>query len=212
MVNAGHRLEPSRREEVESPLYQSVCPELREVVLETLSFSHILQAQANRAQKLDPQAFQSTLIYVGYRLIEVELSHQAPTANTSLDILIQLAMIGFQNTFWLGLGRKLFTVPLLAQRFRSAAQTIISDNHIPPQKIVLFWALFMGRISLLTKAEDLWIVPKLKTLTMELELHTWTEASIALSVFPWVKVVHDAPGERFWNVTLACVTSALKSS
>ncbi|KAI3326228.1 hypothetical protein HD806DRAFT_532877 [Xylariaceae sp. AK1471] len=196
------RPESSEHEEAESVLYQSVCAELRKVVLDTLSLSYILRDQADRVQRLDPQAFQSTLIYVGYRLIEVDLSHRGSVVGTNLNILIQLAMIGFQNTFWLGIGRKLIAFPVLADRFRSAAQNIYED-HRPPQRTVVFWALLIGRMSLLTNADDLWVVPKLKTLTRQLELCTWSEASDALDAFPWVKAVHDAPGELFWNATLA---------
>ncbi|KAI0879096.1 hypothetical protein GGS24DRAFT_440742 [Hypoxylon argillaceum] len=198
---------PEHREQAEavlikSVLYQSVCAELREVVLDVLRFSCILD-QASRGHKLDPPAYQTTLVYISYRLLETKL----PPASSETDhdhdfnILIQLALIGFQNTFCFGIGRKLITFPLLVEDFRSVAQTISEDDK--SRKMVVFWALLMGRVSSLTKNDDLWFIPKFKALANELGFRTWPEVSNALCAFPWVKIAHDAQGEEFWNTATA---------
>jgi hypothetical protein len=142
-------------------------------------------------------AFQSTLIYVAYRLVETELPHHG------FDKLIQLALVGFQNTFWVGIGPKLITFPLMAECFRSVARIICNGEETRPRQTIVFWALLMGRISLLSEVDDLWLLPRLKTLAKALELRTWREASDALHAFPWVKALHDALGEAVWNATLA---------
>ncbi len=185
---------------VESILYQSVSAELSEIVLDVLRFSHLLD-QASRANKLDSVAYQCTLTYVGYRLLEIKLPRYDSRAATSFDTLVQLALTGFQNTFCFGLGRKIMTFPLVVERFISAAQTIREDNK--SQQMVVFWALLMGRVSALTRDDDFWLVPRLKALAHELGLRTWPEASNALRAFPWVKAAHEAQGERFWNTKLA---------
>ncbi|KAJ8126663.1 hypothetical protein O1611_g6976 [Lasiodiplodia mahajangana] len=83
----------------------------------------------------------------------------------------------------------------------SIAQTI--SEHDRSRKMIVFWALMMGRISSLTKGDDLWLIPKLKILAHELELRTWPLVRDVLREFPWVKVSHEAQGEAFWNTTLA---------
>ncbi|KAJ2984646.1 hypothetical protein NUW58_g5947 [Xylaria curta] len=199
LVNSMLRLEPRSHQEaglIESVMYQSVCADLREVVLDVLHFSRTFN-QANYAHKLDPEAYQSTLVYIGYRLLETDPSHQDSEINTNLDILARLAMIGFLSTFCFGIGRKLLPFPLLAEQFGSVARTICEGNRT--QKLVIFWALIMGRISALAASDDLWLAQKLKGLANELELHAWPEVSNALRIFPWVEASHEAQGEKFWN-------------
>jgi hypothetical protein len=169
-------------------------------VLDLLRFSHILD-QANRGHKLDPQAYQTTLVYIGYRLLEIKLPLHSSETDHNFNILTRLAMIGFQNTFCFGIGRKLITFPPLVENFRSVAQTVFEDNR--SRKMVIFWALLIGRVSSLTKGDDLWLIPKLNTLARELGLRTWPEVSDALHAFPWVQVAHEAQGEAFWNTALA---------
>ncbi|KAI1422940.1 hypothetical protein F5Y12DRAFT_760081 [Xylaria sp. FL1777] len=184
----------------ESILYQSVSPELSEVVLDILRFSCILD-QASRAHKLDSVAYQCTLFYVGYRLLEIKPRHCGSGAGTSLDTLVHLAMIGFLNTFCFGVGRKIMIFPFVVERFRSIAQTISEDNA--PRLMVVFWALLMGKVSALTRDDDSWLVPKLKTLAGALGLRTWPQVSRALRAFPWVEAAHGAKGQEFWDTKLA---------
>ncbi|KAI1283998.1 hypothetical protein F5Y07DRAFT_348408 [Xylaria sp. FL0933] len=196
-------LEPCKQGEAEaheSILYNSVSAELSDVVLETLRFAQLLN-RASRAQKLDSVAYQCTLLYIGYRLLEIKPSRYGSDADADFNLLVQLALTGFQNTFCFGIGRKIMTFPLLIERFRSVAQTIHGTNG--PQQMIVVWALLMGRVSALTRDDDFWLVPKLKTLVNELGLRTWSEVSHALCQFPWVKATHEAPGEEFWNTKLA---------
>lgn len=109
--------EPYRLEEAElfeSALHQSVCVGLREVVLDFLRLSHILNEASLRHNKLDPAAYQSTLMYLGYRLLETKCPRHNSEANTNFHILVRLAMAGFYNTFCFGLDRKLITFPPLS--------------------------------------------------------------------------------------------------
>ncbi|KAF2967755.1 hypothetical protein GQX73_g5833 [Xylaria multiplex] len=191
---------PQEAELTTSILYLSVGPELRDAVLDSLRLSYVLD-RASRKRKLDPTVFQTTLIYVGYRLLETKLLHHGFRVGTTFDILVQLAMIGFQNTFCFGIGRKLVIFPLLVEQFRSVARTISENNR--PRQMVVFWALLIGKVSSLTLGEDSWLVPKLKTLANELGFRTWPEVSNALRAFPWVKAAHEAQGEEFWNTKLA---------
>ncbi|KAI8953458.1 hypothetical protein F4801DRAFT_115965 [Xylaria longipes] len=197
-------LEPRRLEEAElfgSVLHQSVCVDLREVVLDFLRLSRILD-QANRGHdKLDVPAYQSTLMYVGYRLLETKCPHHDSEVNTNFDILVWLALVGFNNTFCFGLDRKLMTFPPVMEQFTSVAQTICENDR--PRQMVVFWALLMGKISSLTVGDETWLVTKLKALANDLELRTWSEVSNALRTFPWVKATHEVQGEKFWNRTLA---------
>lgn len=200
LINPSNRVEPSSHEGFKTILYQSVCTELRSVVLDTLSLTQVLREQENRDPRLDPAAFQSTIIYVGHRMIESDLFYLDFTIDNSFDKLVQLALIGFQNTFWLGIGRKLVRFSLLIERFRAVAQSIY--QHDRNRRKVVFWALFMGRLSLVGKPDDSWLIPKLKILAEQLELRTWPEVSGTLKEFPWVMALHDPPGVRLWNAII----------
>ncbi|KAI0861559.1 hypothetical protein F4860DRAFT_162670 [Xylaria cubensis] len=196
-------LEPRRLEEAElfgSVLPQSVCIDLREVVLDCLRLSRILNQAYHGHNKLDSAAYQSTLVYVGYRLLETN-PRQDSKIDTNFDVLVRLAMIGFHNTFSCGLGRKLIVFPPVIEQFTSAAQAIYETNRA--RQMVVFWALLMGKISSLTIGDETWLVANLKILADDLELRTWPEVSNALQGFPWVKATHEAQAEKFWNRTLA---------
>lgn len=193
LLDPGDQLESN---ESKSILCQSLCAELYVAALETLRFSQILRDQETRAVKLDPQAFQATLMYVGYRLLEVQL----PSAvDTTFDVLMHVALMAFHNTFLVGISHTMITFPVLTAHFRSAARNL-SEHHARRHRMVVLWALLMGRISLLAAADDdVWLVPKLKTLAVELELWTWAEVRIALDEFPWVQAAHDETGRIFWD-------------
>ncbi|TRX95173.1 hypothetical protein FHL15_003865 [Xylaria flabelliformis] len=203
LMNSWDGLEPRRLEEAElfrSVLPQSVCIDLREVVLDCLRLSRILNQANHGHNKLDPAAYQSTLVYVGYRLLETN-PRQDSKIDTNFDILVRLAMIGFHNTFCFGLGRKLVVFPPVIEQFTSAARAIYETNRA--RQMVVFWALLMGKISSLTTGDETWLVANLKTLADDLELRTWSEVSNALQAFPWVKATHEAQAEKFWDGTLA---------
>ncbi|GAW18060.1 hypothetical protein ANO14919_075300 [Xylariales sp. No.14919] len=196
--------EPYKHKDAEladSILYLSVCPELCGVVLDILRFSHVLD-QASRADKLDPAAYQTTLIYVGYRLLETKLPRYVSGANTNFDVLVHLALTGFHNTFCFGVGRKLLRFPFLMERFELAARAISISDGDRSRQMVIFWVLLVGRLSSLTHGDDLWLVSKLKALASELGVRTWPEVSNALRSFPWVKAAHEAQGEEFWNTEI----------
>ncbi|KAI0479665.1 hypothetical protein F4859DRAFT_444171 [Xylaria cf. heliscus] len=204
LVHSRDCLVPRKLEEAElfeSVLSQSVCVTLREVVFDFLRFSHILnQATYGDNNKLDPATYQSTLMYVGYRLLETQCPRHDSEVDTNFDTLVRLAMAGFYNTFCFGLDRKLMTFPPLIKQFTSVAQTICESDR--SRQMVVFWALLMGNISSLITGDDAWLVANLKTLANDLELRTWSEVSNALRTFPWVKATHEAPGQKLWNKVL----------
>jgi hypothetical protein len=199
LITPSNHLEPSGHEYSKTILYQLVCAELHSVVLDIFNLTQVMRDQENRDPKLDPATFQSTIIYVGYRMIESDLFFQDFTIDNSFGKLIQLALIGFQNTFWLGIGRKLVKFPLLMERFKTAAQS--TCQHDRDRLKVVFWALFMGQLSLVAKP-DSWLIPKLKTLAEQLELRTWPEVSETLEEFPWVRALHGPPGKKLWNAVI----------
>ncbi|KAI1816352.1 hypothetical protein GGS20DRAFT_538637 [Poronia punctata] len=200
VINRNNCLGPPEPEIAISALYQSAGAGLRGVVTDALNLTHLLREQENRIRKLEPAAFQSTIIYFGYRLIEIDLFHQDFTADNSFDKLIHLALIGFMNTFWLGIGWQIVKFPLMMERFRQAAQYSLSPC-LNGQKTLL-WALFIGRMSLATTADDSWMIPKIRMLADQLRLRSWPEVSGILQEFPWVNVVHQGPGQKLWDIAI----------
>ncbi|KAI8624431.1 hypothetical protein F5Y19DRAFT_314858 [Xylariaceae sp. FL1651] len=192
---------PRQNKGTEPILYQSVCVKLRDVIVDTLELSHILQEQENRTPKLDMLAFQSTIINLGYQLIEIDLTHHSSDVSISIDNLVHLALISFLITLWVGIGRKLISFPFVAESFRLAARTIRKEGQFRPG--ILLWVLFMGKLAVFTQDDDLWLIPTMKKLTAELELRTWHEAKQVLHQFPWVKTLHNREGKIFWNYALA---------
>ncbi|KAI0972163.1 hypothetical protein F4678DRAFT_429486 [Xylaria arbuscula] len=209
LIHPRSRLGPRKSSEdelVESILYRSVSAQLSDVVLENLRFSDLLD-QASREYKLDSMTYQCTLLYVGYRLLETKLP---PSNSTSLDSLVLLALTGFQNTFCFGLGCKLMAFPRVIDRFRSVAQTLRVDSQ--SQQMVVLWALLMGRVSALVRDDDeLWFIPKIKSLADALGLRAWANVSGLLAGFPWVKAAHEIQGRDFWNAKIAHLSRPLES-
>ncbi|KAI1362557.1 hypothetical protein F5Y08DRAFT_311640 [Xylaria arbuscula] len=187
-----------------SILYQSVSAELGEIVLEALRLTRILHEASRRADKLDSIAYQCTHVYIGYRLLEMELDHESGE-DTSLDVLVHSALTGFLNTFCFGLGGKFLAFPLVMERFRSVARSIRGDSR--SQQMVLLWALLIGRTSSLVSDGETWLVERLRTLAHDLELRSWSEVRDALCTFPWVRSWHDAQGERFWRAEIEGVVT-----
>ncbi|KAI1260932.1 hypothetical protein F5Y18DRAFT_217823 [Xylariaceae sp. FL1019] len=199
-----HYLIPNLREylqkrEFEPILYQSAYAGLREVSLDIIGLAHVLRDQEGRRQKLDVFSFQGTMVSLGYRLLEAGYAPNDPNVITTLDDLIYLSLMSFLITTWIGVGRKIIMFPTLFESFRLTAQNICVDTE-PGE--VLLWAFIIGRVSVLSKTDDTWLIPKVRKVAQKLKLHSWAETTEILNNFPWIKALHNKEGQSFWYAVM----------
>ncbi|KAI0147002.1 hypothetical protein GGR57DRAFT_281483 [Xylariaceae sp. FL1272] len=176
-------------------LCKSVCLRLREVIIDIIGLAHVLRDQEGRRQKLDVFNFQSTMVSLGYRILEVGYVPNDPSVATTLDDVAYLSLMSFLITTWIGIGRKIIRFPTLFESFRIAAQNIRIDNE--PSEVLL-WAFTVGRVSVLSKRDDIWLIPKVRSIAQRLKLRSWNEATGILNEFPWIKALHNQEGQAFW--------------
>ncbi|CAJ2502795.1 Uu.00g101890.m01.CDS01 [Anthostomella pinea] len=190
---------------VELSLFRSVGNELKGAVLDILSLSWLLNDRAGLVSKLKGNAFQTTLIQMGYRLVAVSPLSETCLSN-QLDRVVHLALAAFIVAFWLEYGGKLGSFPLLRSLLGTSLQTLPGDD--PETQTILLWACFIGRASVLKDADDTWLVPVSAKAAQAMHIRSWLDVSRVLHDFPWVSVLHDERGEALWDLVLPGLCSS----
>jgi hypothetical protein len=134
------------------------------------------------------------LISLFYRLLS-SFHDTQPISET--DKLWQLGLTAFLTTLLMEFNRHSSDYEHLSESLRVAIHHF-SDTSVQSKRL-LMWCIFIGSVSALNVGgEEL-----LRTLLVETcepgHLYTWTEVRDVLNLFPWVGILHDAPGKTVWN-------------
>jgi hypothetical protein len=179
----------------ESQLLRKPNADLRDVLLDMMSLSWLLNHSRGHGTKLNEYTFNQSLILIGYRLIRVSpLGGARPVSR--LENTLHLGLAAFMATFLLGLGRRCPDFHLLSELARSAAQQCFNDEE---SQEVLLWTLLIGSVSIFRHLDHLWLIPRVSETSQALGLLTWGDVSQTLSKFPWVNSLHDTPGQLLWQ-------------
>lgn len=130
-----------------------------------------------------------------YRLLP-SLHAKQPISET--DKLWHLGLMAFLATLLMEFNRQSSDYEHLSEGLRDAIHSF-SDTG-PQSKQLLMWCIFIGGVSVL----DVGGQERLKALLTETcddcQIHNWTDVRAALCSFPWIGILHDAPGEMVWGM------------
>src|SRR5215469_10222024 len=165
-------------------------PELRCVIADLMSISLLLNGD-RKCFKLEPYAFHEIWISASYRLL-----HRYPLAGTRpekyCDNAWYLGLLALITTFLFRNGRSHpLSYDLLAETLRGAIQD--TSNNDLMEETTFLWLLFVGGISVFCDIDRTWLLPRIKTCLINLNIDNWRTARDKIRKFPWIDAAHDKP-------------------
>lgn len=63
----------------------------------------------------------------------------------------------------------------------------------------VLWLVLIGGVWTVGKDQKEWLSRTIRSKAQILGLKTWDDAQDAVSKYPWIQVLHDAPGQTLWD-------------
>ncbi|KAK6539159.1 hypothetical protein TWF694_009403 [Orbilia ellipsospora] len=167
------------------------------VFRDLLCVSRFFDASHDAHPKLEPFAFQEVLISASYRILSAyPLATERPS--NSSENACQLGLLAMMTTMLIrSAHHEKLCYLLIANLLKSAIDALLYDPKT--DQAFLLWLLFMAGISVPDVQYDEWLLPQIKKCADKLDLDTWVSANQSLTVYPWIRLFHQAPGEELWN-------------
>jgi hypothetical protein len=150
--------------------------------------------------RLEPFAYQEILLSVCYRLTHrYPLAHKGYGYGNGQEELLYLGLLAFMTTLLFRHTFQRLSYPLLTERLRSAMERLLERGSMNDS--MTLWLLFIGGISVFDDDAHnvVWIVSHVKKYLFNLRIGTWSAVRDEIRNFPWINVVHEGPGVKFWQ-------------
>jgi hypothetical protein len=164
--------------------------------MDITALASLLNNIPGRETKLDSHAFHDILILMAYRLIHIMPLNNSRSASR-LENTLHLSLIAFITSFFRTIGGKLPVFPLLSKLARSAAEARLEEDA--ETQGMFLWTLFIGRATIFSQPDDVWLAPRIAGITRALGFCTWEAVHKTLSKFPWVNALHNKSGQVLWD-------------
>jgi len=118
----------------------------------------------------------------------------------SSDEAIRLGLLAFSCSVFLQWQRLGMSYPSLTSAFRSRLATMNSQQMSPH---LVLWLFMIGAALVFDATDDWWLKPAL-LVSMDLcETRSWSEMQHLLKSSMWIGLIHDKPGRRVFDSTIA---------
>lgn len=188
-------VETQTYQSLNSDLMRTLDSSLHDVLSDISSLAWMLNGGLGPEIQLNGYIFHDVLLLFGYRLLDLS-SLGGPRPSRWLANTLQASLVVFMSSFLTGLGGILPDFPPLSKLARSLMQDFPGGGT--DEQEVYLWTLFTGSISIFSKQDDAWLIPRIQKTILALDLHNWEDVSRLLSKFPWVHVLHDKPALALW--------------
>jgi hypothetical protein len=182
------------------PAYMKLCEygidvELLCTLSDVTAFTNSLNT-ISELSRLDPLDFSEQAFQLIHRLIEfAPLQGERP--RSPLDDLLQLTLLAIMTTSLPNYTKGEVHYELLAKQFKRAVLRYVATTDSDGE--LLLWAVFVGRVSIVHRDQDDWIVPVLVRVVHQVQIHSWPQIRRILSGYCWIHTLHDAVAMRLWE-------------
>lgn len=91
--------------------------------------------------------------------------------------------------------RRILDFGLVVQCFKSVVENATEAHN----DNMTLWLLIMGGIWTSHHPLDGWLEARIKIAVERLCILEWKDARAAIQKLPWIDILHNQPGEAFWN-------------
>lgn len=168
---------------------------LQEILVDVTALCHLFNDDL-RPGSVDLVTYQEILLSICYRLLRFRTLHESRTMFDEHSTL-HLGLLLFIMTLFLHHGsRKVVSFELVSQTLLDIAT---ESATVGPSDHMVLWLMIIGGIWTSDDACSSWLVSRIKETAHRMGIQRWEDARMASQELPWIKVVHDKPGETLWN-------------
>jgi hypothetical protein len=198
-------------------VWRHADPQLQTAARTVRALCRIAAAGIPSAAKLEPMQFQDVFLCGMYQLLEfAPLASPRPTE--FLDSALQLGLLAFLTTLLDRHGAiQAFHVDLLAKLMEHEIRRTNPGDlcHTGLGAEMALWLAFMyglvkSNCIMADTTEIAWLLETVRSLASELDYMTWENTREALLRFAWVPTMHDARGQRLWDLSMTTVSRSLE--
>jgi len=172
---------------------------LSQLIVDVTDLSHLLN-RSPAGPRLEPYAFQATMISLFNRLIQFRFLKSQP-ATDAMEDAVHLGLMAFMTTLLLFFGRRQqLPYELLSKRLITSLQKI--RDSCPDELPVALWLLIVGSISVFDQVGKAWSAEEIKTIARDMAVESWDSLRGAIGRFPWIRALHDQRARIFWESTV----------
>ena len=162
-------------------------------------FCSLINFAADSRQCISVETLLETVTSVMYRLLGMNFD-----AGSS-DEAIRLGLLAFSCSVFLQWQHLGMSYPPLISAFRNCLATM--DSRQMPPRLVL-WLLMIGAALVFDATDNWWLKPALLVKMGLCEIRSWSEMQHLLKSSMWIGLIHDKPGRRVFDSTIAYADSS----
>lgn len=167
------------------------------ILSDASKFTHSLNAVEDNS-RLDPLDFSEQAFSIIHRLIDFA-PLRGPRPSNSIEDLLQLALLAIMTTSLPNYTTDELRYELLAEKLKAAIQRCTNSSEL--HMMLLVWAVFSGRVSILHIKHDEWVIPMIRGLCQRLHINSWLQIRRILRSYSWIYVIHDKTALQIWERT-----------
>ncbi|RFU81113.1 hypothetical protein TARUN_1090 [Trichoderma arundinaceum] len=149
----------------------------------------------NNGVQLDLETLQEMILSLGYRLIQFHPSEEERKL-WQLQTSYHIGLTIFTMTVFLHAGRRqILDYERVDRRLKEILDTDLEDHN--PE--LALWLSILGGVWASDGYGGHWIPPKIRLMSMRLDIRSWDDVYIVIGHFPWIHALHDDPGHALWD-------------
>jgi len=150
--------------------------------------------------RLDPIDFSERAFILIHNLIDFAPLQGVRPSNATNDLL-QLSLLAIMTTALPNYTADEIRYELLAKLLQRAIERYVAST-IEQWKFLL-WSVLAGRVSVLHKDHDTWVIHLLAGIIRRLEINSWDQLRLILGGYCWIHVTHDRVAIEIFEQSIA---------
>ena len=157
-------------------------------------FCSVINFAADSRQCISVETLLETVASVMYRLLGMNFG------SGSSDEAIRLGLLAFSCSVFLQWQLLGMSYPSLVSAFRNCLATMNSQQMSPH---LVLWLFMIGAALIFDATDDWWLKPALLGNMGLCNTRSWSETQHLLKSTMWIGLIHDKPGRRVYDSTIA---------
>lgn len=186
------------RKYFEEPWLEQFQDDMQDLWLDSTALARLVNdAAAGRCRKISHWRLHDTLILLGYRVVHGSVLNMPGILGASLTATMQFGLMAFILTFLRGFDGRVTKSRVLQHFARYSIEGCF--DYARQSQMVLLWVIFIASASVLTEADDPWLLPVLSQVSQSLNISSWDDVSGVLCNFPWTNLLHGKTAMSLWD-------------
>ena len=163
--------------------------------ISAIKFTALVNYAASSGQKMSTRLFLQAMVSIMYGLLGI-----GPQSNI-LNEAVRLGLLAYSCSAFLQWRTVGMPYLDLAQCF-SRVSLSLQQTNIPPS--LRLWLLTIGAISIVDESDYNSVRLLFLRYIQACDVHDWTSMRSRMQEYMWISIIHDKPGEEFFEHMVRC--------